>query len=70
MSEPSSPNAITLLKAAAASAILQYFSVAVVNPWEVSKTLLQVQYVPRDAKAIEDVEPLEEEEEAMPQLLK
>ncbi|KAL5535117.1 hypothetical protein ACEPAF_3211 [Sanghuangporus sanghuang] len=61
--EPSTPNAVALLRAAAASVILQYFSAAVENPWEVGKTLLQVQFVPRDAKAIEDLEPPEEEEE-------
>ena len=32
-------------------------------PWEVGKLLLQVQWVPRDAGELENVPPLEEEEE-------
>ncbi|KAI5124403.1 hypothetical protein M0805_008287 [Coniferiporia weirii] len=62
--EPSTLNALSLLRAAAASAILQYLSTAVVNPFEVGKTLLQVQYVPKDAVAVEDMEmdPVQEEE--------
>lgn len=61
--EPTTPNAIALLRAAAASAILQYFSTAVENPWEVGKTLLQVQYVPRDATAVDYPEHVEAEDE-------
>ncbi|KAH8120618.1 mitochondrial carrier [Phellopilus nigrolimitatus] len=61
--EPSAPNAMALLRAAAASAILQYLSAAVENPLEVGKTLLQVQYVPRDAVAAEDTELVPNEEE-------
>ena len=60
--EPSAPNAAVLLRAAAASVILQYLSAAVENPWEVGKTLLQVQFVPRNASAVEDLDPPEEEE--------
>lgn len=49
LSEPSGINAVQLLKAFAASAVLQYTSTAIVMPWEVGKLLLQVQWVPRDA---------------------
>lgn len=55
LSEPSGINASQLLKAFAASAVLQYTSTAIVMPWEVGKLLLQVQWVPRDAG---DPEPL------------
>ena len=61
--EPTAPNAVALLRAAAASAVLQYFSSAVENPWEVGKTLLQVQHVPREATAIEYTEYVEAEDE-------
>lgn len=61
--EPSAPNSVALLRAAAASVILQYCSAALENPWEVGKTLLQIQYVPRDAVATEDLELNEEDEE-------
>lgn len=54
--EPNAPTLVLLLKAACASAVLNYASGAVEMPWEVGKTLLQVQYVPRDAKAAEDLE--------------
>ncbi|KAF5311986.1 hypothetical protein D9619_003405 [Psilocybe cf. subviscida] len=57
--EPSGANAAQLFKAFVASAVLQYTSTALVMPWEVGKTLLQVQWVPRDAGEVED-----EEEEA------
>lgn len=60
--EPSAPNAVAILRAVAASVILQYCGAAIENPWEVGKTLLQVQYVPRNAVAVEDMEPPEEEE--------
>lgn len=60
--EPNAPNAAALFRAATASALLQYLSAVVENPWEVGKTLLQVQYVPRDIDATEDLEPALEEE--------
>lgn len=60
--EPSAPNAVAILRAVAASVILQYCGAALENPMEVGKTLLQVQYVPRNAVAVEDMEPPEEEE--------
>ncbi len=47
--EPSTIDAGRLAKTIVASAILQYTSTAIVNPWEVGKLLLQVQWVPRDA---------------------
>jgi fusion and transport protein UGO1 len=55
-----------LLKAACASAILKYAEAACEIPFEVGRTLLQVQYVPRDAKAIEDYE----EEEAVDEIVR
>ncbi|EJD04423.1 mitochondrial carrier [Fomitiporia mediterranea MF3/22] len=61
--EPSGPNAVAFLRTAAASAILQYLAAALENPWEVGNTLLEVQFVPRNAGVIEEVEPPEEEEE-------
>ena len=57
----SSPNVVALLRAAAASAILQYLSAAVESPWEVGKTLLQVQYVPKSVKP-EELGQVEDEE--------
>lgn len=41
--------------------ILQYSSAAVATPWEVGKTLLQVQYVPRNLKLLEPPVPPTEE---------
>ena len=38
-----------VLKGLMASALLQYATTAVAIPWEVGKTLLQVQWVPRNA---------------------
>ncbi|TFK41293.1 mitochondrial carrier domain-containing protein [Crucibulum laeve] len=48
-SEPSGIDASQLFKALVASAVLQYASTALANPWEVGKLFLQVQWVPRDA---------------------
>ena len=61
--EPNAPNAVALIRAATASALLQYLSAALENPWEVGKTLLQVQYVPRDVQAAEEAEAIQEDEE-------
>ena len=66
--EPSGPNAIAVLKTFAASAILTYAGVAIEMPFEVAKRLLQVQYVPRDAKAVEDIEWDEEEDQVRMQI--
>ena len=60
--EPNAPNFMLLLKAACASAVLTYASGVVEVPWEVGRTLLQVQYVPRDAKAVEDIDDESSEE--------
>ncbi len=38
----------TLAKELLAAALLQYATSAIAQPWEVGKTLLQVQWVPRD----------------------
>lgn len=54
-------NATQVMKTIVASAVLQYSSSAIAMPWEVGKTLLQVQWVPRDAKDIGELE-LEDEE--------
>jgi fusion and transport protein UGO1 len=40
----------------------QYASTAIAMPWEVGKTLLQVQWVPRDARDLELNAELEEED--------
>jgi len=62
--EPSSVNVSVAVRGAAMSALLVFFSTAVEIPWEVGRTLLQVQYIPREAKAVEesDAEELPEEE--------
>ncbi|KAF4623260.1 hypothetical protein D9613_001676 [Agrocybe pediades] len=54
LSAPSGVNPAQLFKALVASAVLQYTSTAIVMPWEVSKLLLQVQWVPRDAGEVAD----------------
>lgn len=61
--EPNAPNAIALIRAATASALLQYLSAAMETPFEVGKTLLQVQYVPRDVQVTEELEAVPEDEE-------
>ena len=61
--EPNTPNAVALLRAFAASAILQYLGAAIENPFEVGKTLLQIQYIPRNTVPIDDGEHNQEEEE-------
>jgi fusion and transport protein UGO1 len=64
LSEPEGINAVALAKSLVASAFLQYTSCALVNPWEVGKLLLQVQWVPRDAGDPQpEVEYIEEEHE-------
>lgn len=50
------------IRATALQALLLFFSTAVEIPWEVGKTLLQVQYVPREANVIEDEAEVVEEE--------
>ncbi|KAI0724223.1 mitochondrial carrier domain-containing protein [Cerioporus squamosus] len=56
----------SLAKELLAAALLQYATSAIAQPWEVGKTLLQVQWVPRDPADIAPeagVEVVEEEEE-------
>ena len=43
-------NVSLVLQGLVASALLQYATTAVSIPWEVGKTLLQVQWVPRNAE--------------------
>ena len=50
-----------LLKTLVASAILEYTTTVIAMPWEVGKCLLQVQWVPRDAGHMDDVELTTEE---------
>jgi len=50
-----------LLKTLIASAALGYTTTAIAMPWEVGKCLLQVQWVPRDAEQVDEVEPATEE---------
>ncbi|KAK1232389.1 hypothetical protein PQX77_004481 [Marasmius sp. AFHP31] len=49
----------SLLKSLVASAMLQYTSTAIAMPWEVARTLLQVQWVPKESE-----EPDAEEDES------
>lgn len=63
LSEPSGVNASRIFKTVVASAVLQYTSSALVNPWEVGKLLLQVQWVPRDAGEPQTEEEYVEEEQ-------
>lgn len=67
LSEPLGINPAQLFKAIVASAVLQYTSTALVNPWEVGRLLLQVQWVPRDAgePEAEDDYIVEEQEEVV-----
>jgi mitochondrial fusion and transport protein UGO1 len=58
--EPSTIDPGELAKTIVASAILQYASTAIANPWEVGKLLLQVQWVPRDAGEPEVMDNVEE----------
>lgn len=58
--EPSMANAPTYLRAFLATAALQYSSHGIAMPWDVGRTLLQVQWVPRDAGVVDY--PEEEEE--------
>ena len=43
--------------------MLQYTSTAIAMPWEVARTLLQVQWIPKESELDTDVEEEEEEEE-------
>ncbi|EKM83485.1 hypothetical protein AGABI1DRAFT_110137 [Agaricus bisporus var. burnettii JB137-S8] len=67
LSEPLGINPAQLFKSVLASALLQYTSTALVNPWEVGRLLLQVQWVPRDAgePEAEDDYIVEEQEEPL-----
>lgn len=49
LAESSTTDGLELAKAIVAAAVLQYTGKAVGMPWEVATTLLQVQWVPRDA---------------------
>ncbi|KAK2462017.1 hypothetical protein APHAL10511_006480 [Amanita phalloides] len=60
LTRPSGIDAGLLVKTIVASAILQYTSTAIANPWEVGKLLLQVQWVPRDAGEPESTVNVEE----------
>ncbi|TFK93536.1 mitochondrial carrier [Polyporus arcularius HHB13444] len=56
----------SLAKELLAAALLQYATSAIAQPWEVGKTLLQVQWVPRDPRDLlpeAGVEVVEDEEE-------
>ena len=61
--EPTAPNAKAWAKALIASAVLHYTSAAIAQPWEVGRTLLQVQYIPRSVSAIEDTAASAEEDD-------
>jgi fusion and transport protein UGO1 len=59
--EPGGVELGLLAKTLVASALLQYATTAIAMPWEVGKCLLQVQWVPRDARETEEEEPEVEE---------
>ncbi|KAI0757325.1 mitochondrial carrier [Daedaleopsis nitida] len=52
LSDDSGLDITSLAKEFLAAALLQYATAAVAQPWEVGKTLLQVQWVPRDPRDI------------------
>ena len=56
LAEPGGLELGLLLKTLIASAVLEYTTTVIAMPWEVGKCLLQVQWVPRDAGQIDDVE--------------
>jgi fusion and transport protein UGO1 len=58
----SGANATELVRAVLASALMQYTTTAMIMPFEVGKTLLQVQWVPRDAEDLPEADPEVEEE--------
>ena len=61
LAEPGGLDLGLLLKTLVASAILEYTTTVIAMPWEVGKCLLQVQWVPRDAGQMDDVELATEE---------
>ncbi|EPQ61054.1 mitochondrial carrier [Gloeophyllum trabeum ATCC 11539] len=64
LNDPSGINVTLLLKAIVASAFVKYTTFAIAMPWDVGKTLLQVQWVPRDVGLLEpQAERIEEVEE-------
>jgi fusion and transport protein UGO1 len=56
LAEPGGLDLGLLLKTLVASAVLEYTTTVIAMPWEVGKCLLQVQWVPRDAGQMDDVE--------------
>jgi fusion and transport protein UGO1 len=61
LAEPGGLDLGLLIKTLVASAVLEYTTTVIAMPWEVGKCLLQVQWVPRDAGQMDDVEPATEE---------
>ena len=61
LAEPGGLELGLLLKTLIASAVLEYTTTVIAMPWEVGKCLLQVQWVPRDAGQMDDVELATEE---------
>lgn len=54
-------NGAQIARAIAASALMQYTTTAMIMPFEVGKTLLQVQWVPRDAEDLPEADVEEED---------
>jgi fusion and transport protein UGO1 len=63
LGEPNHVTVTVLFQGLVASAFLQYTSTAIAMPWEVGKTLLQVQWVPRDVGGPDSSPDMVEEEE-------
>lgn len=65
LNEGTGINAVTLLKALTASAVLHYTSTAIAMPWEVGKLLLQVQWVPRVSQDTEALVEVDDDDDAV-----
>ncbi|SRR6266404_1532911 len=61
LAEPGGLDTGLLLKTLVTSAVLEYTTTVIAMPWEVGKCLLQVQWVPRDASQMDQVELATEE---------
>lgn len=61
--QPVTYSTVDFFRSVAGKAAIQYLCALVENPFEVGKTLLQVQYVPRESAIFEDVHSNQEQEE-------
>ena len=60
---PATYSTVDFFRTVAGQAAIKYLCALVENPFEVGKTLLQVQYVPRESEVIEDVHSNQEQED-------